>query len=391
MTDRMQVAQRANVPPFHVMDLLAAAPATAAVARRPGQPRRRPAVDGCPEGGPGRGQAAARRGAARLHGRDRGARAARGDRRPPSSYVGHRRRRRRRRRHHRIVGRVPARVPRRVRGGRPRGDGPARLPLPTATCSPRLGCEVVELDCGPETRFQPTVRAARRARRDRSHGLVLASPGQPDRHDAAARRARRDRRGGARTTGVRLISDEIYHGITYPGGRPRLRGQTGRAGRRRQLVLQVLLDDRLADRLDAGARRPAPTRSTCWPATSPSARRRSRSSPRSRAFTDAYAELRRPRRALRRQPSAPAGRAAASSASTGSPRPTARSTSTPTSSHLTDDSLRLAPRLLDEAGVAVAPGIDFDTRRGDEFVRLSFAGSGEEISAGLDRLGDWLG
>ena len=59
--------------------------------------------------------------------------------------------------------------------------------------------------------------------------------------------------------------------------------------------------------------------------------------------------------------------------------------------HLTDDSYAWCLRLLDETGVATAPGIDFDTRRGNEFVRLSFAGSAEEITAGLDRLGDWLG
>ena len=59
--------------------------------------------------------------------------------------------------------------------------------------------------------------------------------------------------------------------------------------------------------------------------------------------------------------------------------------------HLTDDSYAWCLRLLDETGVATAPGIDFDTRRGNEFVRLSFAGSAEEITEGLDRLGGWLG
>jgi aspartate/methionine/tyrosine aminotransferase len=58
--------------------------------------------------------------------------------------------------------------------------------------------------------------------------------------------------------------------------------------------------------------------------------------------------------------------------------------------HLTDDSYAWCLRLLDETGVATAPGIDFDTRRGDEFVRLSFAGSTDEIIEGLDRLGRWL-
>ena len=40
--------------------------------------------------------------------------------------------------------------------------------------------------------------------------------------------------------------------------------------------------------------------------------------------------------------------------------------------------------------MATAPGIDFDTSRGNEFVRLSFAGSADEIAEGLDRLGTWL-
>ena len=45
--------------------------------------------------------------------------------------------------------------------------------------------------------------------------------------------------------------------------------------------------------------------------------------------------------------------------------------------HLTDDSYAWCLRLLDETGVATAPGIDFDTRRGNEFVRFSFAGSAD--------------
>jgi aspartate/methionine/tyrosine aminotransferase len=59
--------------------------------------------------------------------------------------------------------------------------------------------------------------------------------------------------------------------------------------------------------------------------------------------------------------------------------------------HLTDDSYAWCLRVLDETGVAMAPGIDFDTRRGGEFVRLSFAGSAEEIEEGLGRLASWLG
>ena len=59
--------------------------------------------------------------------------------------------------------------------------------------------------------------------------------------------------------------------------------------------------------------------------------------------------------------------------------------------HLTDDSYAWCLGLLDDTGVATAPGIDFDTSRGNEFVRFSFAGSAAEITEGLDRLGSWLG
>ncbi len=58
--------------------------------------------------------------------------------------------------------------------------------------------------------------------------------------------------------------------------------------------------------------------------------------------------------------------------------------------HLTDDSMGLARRLLAETGVALTPGIDFDTAEGHHFLRLSFAGSEAEMQTALTRLGDWL-
>ena len=58
--------------------------------------------------------------------------------------------------------------------------------------------------------------------------------------------------------------------------------------------------------------------------------------------------------------------------------------------HLTDDSMAFSHRLLAETGVALTPGIDFDTEAGGRHVRLSFAGPQESITVGLQRLGDWL-
>jgi len=52
------------------------------------------------------------------------------------------------------------------------------------------------------------------------------------------------------------------------------------------------------------------------------------------------------------------------------------------------DSLGLAYRLLDEAGVAVAPGVDFGPG-GEGFLRVSYATSLERLQEGVARLGEW--
>ncbi|HEY9469182.1 MAG TPA: aminotransferase class I/II-fold pyridoxal phosphate-dependent enzyme [Propionibacteriaceae bacterium] len=77
-----------------------------------------------------------------------------------------------------------------------------------------LGCQVVELPCGPAERFQPSVEML-----DEAHaaaplaGLVVASPANPtgtmiDRDRLAELAA------WCGDHEVRLVSDEIYHGIT---------------------------------------------------------------------------------------------------------------------------------------------------------------------------------
>ncbi|MEO6895991.1 MAG: aminotransferase class I/II-fold pyridoxal phosphate-dependent enzyme, partial [Caldimonas sp.] len=58
--------------------------------------------------------------------------------------------------------------------------------------------------------------------------------------------------------------------------------------------------------------------------------------------------------------------------------------------HLTEDSLAFCRRLVDETGVAIAPGIDFDPVHGHRHVRLSFAVTGEEVEQALAQLGPWL-
>jgi len=60
-------------------------------------------------------------------------------------------------------------------------------------------------------------------------------------------------------------------------------------------------------------------------------------------------------------------------------------------SHLTHDSEDLCRRILAETGVAVTPGIDFDPERGNRTVRFSFAGPGEDMAEAARRLVDWNG
>lgn len=55
-------------------------------------------------------------------------------------------------------------------------------------------------------------------------------------------------------------------------------------------------------------------------------------------------------------------------------------------SHLTDDSRAFAAEILEQAGVAVTPGLDFDPARGAGTIRFSYARSTADIEEGLRRL-----
>jgi len=56
---------------------------------------------------------------------------------------------------------------------------------------------------------------------------------------------------------------------------------------------------------------------------------------------------------------------------------------------LTNDSAEFCRRMLTEAQVAATPGLDFDPYRGNAYVRFSFAGSEDDIIRGVQRLKDW--
>ena len=59
-------------------------------------------------------------------------------------------------------------------------------------------------------------------------------------------------------------------------------------------------------------------------------------------------------------------------------------------SRFSDDSLDFAKRMLNEAGVAATPGIDFDPVNGRHFLRFCYAGSAAEMHEAVKRIGEWL-
>jgi aspartate/methionine/tyrosine aminotransferase len=58
--------------------------------------------------------------------------------------------------------------------------------------------------------------------------------------------------------------------------------------------------------------------------------------------------------------------------------------------HLTDDSLAFCRSMLQSTGVATAPGVDFDPVDGRHFIRFSFALSSSEIDDAIARMEPWF-
>ncbi len=251
-----------------------------------------------------------------------------------------------------------------------------------------LGCEVVELPAGPESRFQPTVEMLA-ALDPPVQGLVVASPANPTGTMLLAEELE------ALTTwcdahGVRLISDEIYHGITYASAPP---AASAWQWSRSAVVFGSfskyfsMTGWRIGWLLSPpDLRRPVDVLTgnftICPPVLSQHAALAA-FDPASYAECDGHVAryatnrevLLEGLRDLGWTRLAPADGAFYVYADVG---------------HLTDDSMAFALRLLADTGVALTPGVDFDTAEGGRFVRLSFAGTAEEITAGLQRLRRWL-
>lgn len=59
-------------------------------------------------------------------------------------------------------------------------------------------------------------------------------------------------------------------------------------------------------------------------------------------------------------------------------------------SKFTNDSMAFCKDMLEAVGVAVTPGVDFDRVNGDRFIRFSYAGTRETVEDGLERMARFL-
>jgi aspartate/methionine/tyrosine aminotransferase len=247
-----------------------------------------------------------------------------------------------------------------------------------------LGIEPVSVPTGPENRFQPTPELLDRVEGELD-GLIIASPSNPagTMLGEAEVRALADY---CSERGIRLVSDEIYHGVTY--------GMKGISAARfndesiivnsfskyfamtgwrigwmivptdlirsieclaqnlfispptlSQMAAEAAFD--CAEELDRNVARYAHNRDlllTALPAAG-----FDRLAPADGAFY-IYADI----------------------------------------AHLTNDSEAFCRRLLDETGIALTPGTDFDPDRGKAYLRVSYSGDTGDISEAMTRLKGWM-
>jgi aspartate/methionine/tyrosine aminotransferase len=59
-------------------------------------------------------------------------------------------------------------------------------------------------------------------------------------------------------------------------------------------------------------------------------------------------------------------------------------------SRFTDDSFEFAKQMLEQAGVAATPGVDFDPLHGRHHLRFCYARSAADMHEAVDRIANWL-
>jgi len=246
-----------------------------------------------------------------------------------------------------------------------------------------LGIEPVLISVGENAHYQPTPELL--ADLGRIDGLILASPANPtgtmiSATDLAGLTAY------CRDRGIRLVSDEIYHGITYEAA-----AATARTYGREAIIVNsfskyysmtgwrlgwMLVPPDLARSVECLAQNfyispPALSQIAALPVFG------------CRTELDGHVARYRVNRDLL------LGTLDAARLTRFAPAEGAFYLYVDITS-LTRDSEEFCGRLLAETGIAVTPGLDFDPIDGGGWVRFSFAGSTESVAEAARRLKDWL-
>lgn len=257
---------------------------------------------------------------------------------------------------------------------------------PYANILTALGMQPVLLPCDATTRFQPTLEMLERLD-PRPEGLIVASPCNP----AGTMLSPAELQAIARwchANGVRLISDEIYHGLTWGTVEER----TAAAVSPSAVVVNsfskywsmtgwrigwlVLPEDLV---------RPVECLAQNMFISAPHVAQVA-----AEAAMDCVEELEANKAAYARSraalldglPKAGFTRIAAADGAfylwcdVG---------------HLTNDSAAFCAEMLEHAGIAATTGLDFDRDRGSRFLRFSYCGPEADMTAAPGRLAGWLG
>ena len=249
-----------------------------------------------------------------------------------------------------------------------------------------LGCEPVLIETSAETRWALSPEALIAAHRKTPvKGVIVASPANPTGTMMDAR-ALGELIAVAEDAGIRVISDEIYHGLDYA-----FRAETAAKLSSRAVVINsfskyfcmtgwrvgwMVLPEplvRTVDRLHGNLAISVPTLAQIAAEAAFDGREEME------AVKHGYEENRRilteglPRARL--DQFLPVDGAFYLYANI---------------ARFSDDSLDFAKRMLNEAGVAATPGIDFDPIDGRHFIRFCYAGSAAEMREAVERIGTWL-
>lgn len=247
-----------------------------------------------------------------------------------------------------------------------------------------LGYDAVEIPVGPESHFQPTPEILDQLNVDLD-GLIVASPGNPtgsmlSRDELKALCAYCDK------NEIRMISDEIYHGITYEG-----RADTAVEFNNDAIIINsfskyfsmtgwrlgwMIVPENMVRAIECLAQNlsiSAPTLSQFGAIAAFD------SMEEAELNVEAYAKNR--QMLLNELPKAGFDKLAPSDGAFYIYADVA---------HLTNNSQEFCQEILSKTGVAITPGVDFDSDRGAHFVRFSYAGHFDRMVEAVKRLQEFM-